>query len=112
MNLGEIFSNAAMNTLLGMGTVFAVLIFISLIIYLLKYASPRKADQAAAKAAQASEPEPEPEQEIIMEEEAQDVEDYQLIAVITAAMAASLGRSTDGFVVRSIKRAKNSKWRA
>ena len=110
MNLGEIFSNAAMNTLLGMGTVFAVLIFISLIIYLLKYVSPRKAQQEAAKAEQASKPEP--EQEIIMEEEAQDVEDYQLIAVITAAVAASLGRSTDGFVVRSIKRAKNSKWRA
>ena len=33
-----------------------------------------------------------------------------LIAVISAAIAASEGTSTDGFVVRSIKRRKSNKW--
>lgn len=37
------------------------------------------------------------------------VDDEELVAVITAAIAASTGSSTDGFVVRTIKR-RNSKW--
>lgn len=37
--------------------------------------------------------------------------DLELVAVITAAIAASLNTSTDGFVVRSIKRAKaTNRW--
>ncbi len=39
------------------------------------------------------------------------VDDYQLVAVITAAIAASLGDKAEGFVVRSIKRAKTSTWK-
>ena len=38
-------------------------------------------------------------------------DDLQLIAVITAAIAAAEGTSTDGFVVRSIKRRSNNKWK-
>ena len=37
-------------------------------------------------------------------------DDSELIAVISAAIAASEGTSTDGFVVRSIKRRKSNKW--
>jgi len=33
-----------------------------------------------------------------------------LIAVITAAIAASQGTSSDGFVVRSIKKINKSRW--
>ena len=103
MSLGEIFSKAAMNTLLGMGTVFAVLIFISFIISLFKYIGPKKVENAAA--AVKSEPEPAAEYE-----EEDETDEYELVAVITAAIAAATGSSTDGFVVKSIKRAKNSKW--
>ena len=40
-------------------------------------------------------------------------DDYELAAVIAAAIAASEGAaSTDGFVVRSIRRANTSKWKA
>ena len=40
-------------------------------------------------------------------------DDYELVAVIAAAIAASEGAaSTDGFVVRSIRRANTSKWKA
>ena len=39
-----------------------------------------------------------------------DLGDEELAAVIAAAVAASEGTSTDGFVVRSIKRRKSNKW--
>ena len=38
-------------------------------------------------------------------------DDDELVAVIAAAIAASEGTTTDGFVVRSIKRSKNNKWK-
>ncbi|MFQ7847658.1 MAG: OadG family transporter subunit [Sellimonas intestinalis] len=56
---------------------------------------------------------PEPEETEASEETAEDLtDDLELAAVITAAIAASEGTSTDGFVVRSIKkRRKNSQWK-
>ena len=38
-------------------------------------------------------------------------DDLELVAVITAAIAASEGTSTEGFVVRSIMRAPGAKWK-
>ena len=50
------------------------------------------------------------EEETVQEEDLTD--DLELVAVISAAIAASEGTSTDGFVVRSIKkRRKNSQWK-
>ena len=43
--------------------------------------------------------------------EAAAADDSELIAVIAAAIAAAEGTSTDGFIVRSIKRRKSNKWR-
>ena len=37
-------------------------------------------------------------------------DDTELVAVISAAIAAAEGTSTDGFVVRSIKRRTSNKW--
>ena len=37
-------------------------------------------------------------------------DDTELVAVISAAIAAATGTSTDGFVVRSIKRRKTNRW--
>ena len=37
-------------------------------------------------------------------------DDAELVAVIAAAIAAAEGTSTDGFVVRSIKRRKSNRW--
>ena len=39
-----------------------------------------------------------------------ETDDLELIAVITAAIAAQEGTSTDGFVVRSIRRRPSNKW--
>ena len=110
-SLGEILQKAGMNTLLGMGTVFSVLIFISLIISLFKYIP---AIQAAftkkPKEAKETEKAPEAAPEAVAAPAPKAQDDAELIAVIAAAIAAAEGTSTDGFVVRSIKRRKSNKW--
>ena len=96
---------AVMNTLIGMGTVFVVLILISIIIFLLKYvpkmfekkkAEPAKQEKPAAKA--------------VAKQEVPVSDNTQIIAVITAAIAAQMEAETgvcvpaDGLVIRSIKK--------
>lgn len=105
---GERLSKAGLNTLMGMGTVFAVLIFISFLISLFKYIHEweEKNKQKNAPAPAAPVPAPAP-----IEEEEELVDDLELVAVITAAIAASENTPADGLVVRSIKRAPVSKWK-
>lgn len=111
--LGEIFTKALMNTILGMGTVFSVLIFISLVIYCFNFIpviqkkfSKKKEEtqpaQASAKAAPAPAAAP---------AEEETVDEGELVAAITAAICAYTGSSADGFVVRSIRRADSAKWK-
>lgn len=112
----SVFEQALLNTLMGMGTVFAVLIFISLLISLFVYipsierALKNRASRKEKKATQ--EERPAPKRPILEEpavEEEELVDDGELVAVITAAiMAASGGAavSADKLVVRSIKRVK------
>ncbi|MDE7436407.1 MAG: OadG family protein [Lachnospiraceae bacterium] len=100
--LSEKMSKAGMNTLMGMGTVFIVLILISLIIYCFRvvpYLQNRKKEQQALVQADNVQL---PETPVYKEEALQD--DLELVAVISAAIAAATGSSTDDFVVRSIKR--------
>lgn len=108
---GEKMAKAGMNTLMGMGTVFLVLIFISLLIscfkFINKFEQKMKArESAAAPAAPAAVPAAE-----IQPQEEELVDDLELVAVITAAIAAAANTSTDGLVVRSIKRAPGAKWK-
>lgn len=100
-SLGEKMQSAALNTLMGMGTVFVVLILISLIIYCFKLISVvqnKKKDDEKDTADNTV------VTQIEQREEQQLVDDLELVAVITAAIAASEGTSADGFVVRSIHR--------
>lgn len=99
--LGEKMTNAALNTVMGMGVVFSVLILISLIIYSFKIFSYLE-QKRKAKNADAASQTGTAGQESIPAEAPQD--DLELVAVIAAAVAASTGTSTDDFVVRSIKR--------
>lgn len=109
---GELMKNAGLNTLLGMGTVFIVLILISLLINCFKYISvfeKKQADKKAAKAKASATPAPAPVVQAPVEETVEE-DDCELVAVIAAAIAASEGAaSADGFVVRSIKR-RTGKW--
>ena len=110
----ENMTKAAMNTLMGMGVVFAVLIFIAWVIDLFKYISvfenKMKAKNAPAPAP-APAAAPAPVAAPVVEEE-EYVDDTELISVIAAAIAASEGKtSANGLVVRSIKRVPNRSWK-
>lgn len=101
----ELMEKAGVHTLIGMGTVFAVLILISLIIG--SFGIIPKIQASFSERKQVKEAVEESVDNaiagIIEREEVSD--DYELIAVIAAAIAASEGASsTDGFVVRSIRR--------
>ena len=101
---GDLMEKAALNTAIGMGTVFAVLILISLIIACFGFIPAIQAAFAKKKEAPAAPveapvvaPVPEPVQE--------EADDTELVAVIAAAIAAYEGSTnTEGFVVRSIRR--------
>lgn len=110
----ELMKQAGMNTLLGMGTVFIVLIFISFIISLFKFLpalfakKPKIEDlkkEESKPAAPAKAATPAPAAGNLMN-------DAELVAVITAAIYAAEGQagngavSKDKLVVRSIRRAR------
>lgn len=109
-------TRALLNVATGMIVVFVVLILISFIIGLFKYISVFQNKLEARKANKdlvASSTDTVLSQ-IEEKEEVETIEltdDLELVAVITAAIAASMGTSTDGFVVRSIRRAGRSKWK-
>ena len=99
-----------MNTILGMGTVFIVLIFISLVIYCFNFIPGNQAPKQEEKPA----PKPKaPKKPAARPAAAKEdlVDDKELVAAITAAICAYTGTSSDGFVVRSIRRAESSKWK-
>ena len=101
---GETMTKAGLNTLMGMGTVFSVLILIALLISCFNFipkiqAAFTKKDKKAEVAADNA------VAQIVENEAVQEEDDLELIAVIAAAIAASEGASsTDGYVVRSIRR--------
>lgn len=101
---------AGMNTLMGIGIVFLMLLFLSFVIGLFKYiekfqnVGKKKSAEEAPKAEEAPAP-------AIAQSEAADedfADDLELVAVISAAIAAYENTSGDSFVVRSIK--KSNKW--
>lgn len=99
--LGEKMEKAALNTLMGMGTVFVVLILISLIIYCFRFISVIQ-DKMSGKGKAVEAAPAEVAAEAV--ETAPLTDDLELVAVISAAIAASEGTSADSFVVRSIHR--------
>lgn len=129
LSLGEILKNACLNTVLGMGTVFIVLVFISILISLFVYIPKLQRKFAEKKElllAYISKKQP----TLVTEKEADNIPDHksvqktnsviektqaktddlELIAVITAAIAASTGAPEDSFVVRSIRRRPEDQW--
>ncbi|MGN0400859.1 MAG: OadG family transporter subunit [Acetatifactor sp.] len=112
---GELMSKAALNTLIGMGTVFLVLILISLIIscfaIIPKLQSAAKRKEARKNRAAMKNTGIDNAVAQIRAQEESNIEavsgtdDLELVAVIAAAIAASQGAaSTEGFVVRSIRK--------
>lgn len=110
-SFGQKMKEAVLNTIMGVSIVFLMLLFLSALISQFKHVSKleqlfNKSKKApAAPAPKAAAPAPAP---VVVEEEV--VDDGELIAVIAAAIAAAEGTSTDGFVVRSIKKSNRNKW--
>ena len=113
-SMSELMTNAALNTLLGMGTVFIVLILISLLIGAFRYIpviqeklSGKGKVEKVEKAEKAPAPKPTP---VPAPVPAAQPDDGELVAVIAAAIAASENTSPEGFVVRSIRR-RGGRWK-
>ncbi len=112
-SLGEKMTKAALNTVIGISVVFVVLILISLLIWCFKFIN--KAEQAIKnkkenKSAVTAQAVDNTIAQIVQKEEEELVDDLELVAVISAAVAAYTGTSTDGFVVRSIKKSNKKRW--
>ena len=111
--MGKTLQRAGLNTLMGIGTVFVMLILLSLLISLFRFIPNPEAKKAAeAKAAKAAK---EAEAAAIaaaapaQTAEENLADDGELVAVIAAAIAAAEGTTTDGFVVRSIRKVKRNR---
>lgn len=115
-SFGEKMSKAAMNTLMGMGTVFIVLIFISFIIA--QFEKINKASIAVSdwwanrknkdNTVKTTDTETKAVVSAPVSTVANPMDDSQLVAVITAAVVAASTASggTDKLIVRSIRKAK------
>ncbi len=99
-NLGETMQKAGLNTVMGIGIVFVMLIVLSGVIKAFEIVPYLEKKFAAKSAAPA---EVKPATPVAAAPKAA-TDDLELVAVIAAAIAASTGASTDSFVVRSIKK--------
>ena len=115
-SFGASVGKAGMNTVIGLGTVFVVLLFLTFIISQIHWipdilgGKKKEKEEEAASAVVKETPAPAP---AVVEEIPEEADDLELIAVISAAIAASEQAPADGFVVRSIRRrGRKSNWKA
>lgn len=116
--VGTKLGEAGTNIIIGLSIVFLILIFLSIIISLFKYIGapgsrkPAAAEKAVRQSA-VSTPVSTVPASASRTAEVPLKGNEELIAVITAAIAASEGTGTDpkGYVVRSIRRLNSNKWR-
>ncbi len=106
--LGETMGKALLNTVMGILIVFCVLVLISLVIYCFKFI-PKITNWFNGLRNKNQETEGSVTTPVVTSVKAttdtvDETDNLELVAVITAAIAASTGASTDSFVVRSIKR--------
>ena len=108
--MSVLLKQAGLNTIMGLGIVFIVLAFLAWLIGQMKII-PELLNKGSKKAApEAPKAAPAPAAAPVVAEEEEYVDDLELVAVITAAIAASQNTSSDGFVVRSIKKANKKNW--
>ena len=102
MSLGEALATGLQTTVVGLSIVFGVLIILMLVLMLMKkvfYREPAK----KAEAPKAAPVEAAPVASVAAKEEDED----ELIAVLTAAIAASLNTSTYNLQIKSYRRVDN-----
>lgn len=109
--LSALLKRAGLNTLMGLGIVFAMLIFLTLVISSFRFIGkagqpPKKEDHKELEELPRS---AHAQKHMQPQQKEEEPDDQELIAVIAAAIAAYEGTSTDGFVVRSIRKANRRK---
>lgn len=118
--LGVMMQKAAMNTVMGICIVFCMLAFLSFLISKIHFIpeglEARKKGKEEPAPAPAPKPTAAPAPAVVETEEVNPADDLELVAVITAAIAAfreSEGavNTGDSYVVRSIKKVNNRNWR-
>lgn len=105
ISLGEALSTGGMVTGLGLTIVFLVLLILMIILILFKvifYKDPAK-QTVSKKEAPAAESEP------VIETAQSGLNEEELVAVLTAAVAASLNTSTYNLKIKSYRRINDSK---
>ena len=111
--MGRTLQRAGLNTLMGIGTVFVMLVLLSLLISLFRFIpnpeAKKAAEAKAAKAAKEAEAAAIASAAPAQTAEENLADDGELVAVIAAAIAAAEGTTTDGFVVRSIRKVKRNR---
>lgn len=103
LSLSEALSMGGETTVIGLGIVFGVLIILMLVLMLMKvvfYHDPAKQKKAKQTA-------PAAEVNAVAETMTEDADDDELIAVLTAAVAASLNTSTYNLQIKSYRRVDN-----
>lgn len=102
----------SLNTLFGAVIVLAVIMLIMLITYFVNIKPNLNSSSTSAQAVERSSVDNTTSQ-IVSKEEEELISDCELVAVITAAIYASMGDAVPagGLVVRSIRKSNASKWK-
>lgn len=107
--LAQSLQRAGLNTMMGVGIVFVVLVFLSFVISLFRFIGA--ASDKSMVSNEAPKPIPPAPVQAPAAPAAAETDDTELIAVIAAAIAAAENTTTDSFVVRSIRKVNKTKWR-
>ncbi len=105
---GEVLKKAALNTLLGMGTVFIVLIIIALVISLFNFLPGVKESKPGKEVKEAAAPVPEKAAEPALAAASDDTEIQAVIAAAIAAYSEETGQDSSGYFVRKIVRRRRA----
>lgn len=104
ITLSEALETGGVVTLTGMSIVFGVLVILMIVLMLFKLVFGRSSAKKAAASTQAPAAVPAPESKAD-----EDMDDDELIAVLTAAVAASLNTSTYNLQIKSYRRIDTKK---
>ena len=101
LSLGEALAMGGQTTVIGLAIVFAVLIILMIVLSLFKVIFYKKPKTQAAPAAAPAQAAP------VEKETADDTDEEELIAVLTAAVAEILNTSTYNLRIKSYRRTDN-----
>lgn len=101
---------AVSNTIMGVSIVFFVLIFLSFLISLFRFIPILEEKFTKKKTEEVVKEEKIQKVTPVVEEEIELVDDLELVAVITAAIAAAQGGDPSQYIVHSVKKVRRNKW--